>query len=75
MPHSHLLLLPPPPPPPPHIMCPTAGTAPHGGPAQLPALYSLIKKMQISNMPVQQLEAAQQQHADLCKNISGKAVT
>eukprot|EP00983_Pelagomonas_calceolata_P032242 1011781-Pelagomonas_calceolata.AAC.1 len=25
--------------------------------------------------PGQQLEAAQQQHADLCKNISGKAVT
>eukprot|EP00983_Pelagomonas_calceolata_P094437 1157891-Pelagomonas_calceolata.AAC.5 len=60
MPNPTFLL----PPTPPHIMRYAAGTATYRGPAQLS-----------HKRPGQQLEAAQRQHADLCKNISGKAVT
>eukprot|EP00983_Pelagomonas_calceolata_P043729 1139018-Pelagomonas_calceolata.AAC.13 len=54
--------------PPAYTMCCTAETAPHTGPAQLPALDSP------TNWSGQQLEAAQWQDAEFCKNFSGKAV-
>eukprot|EP00983_Pelagomonas_calceolata_P048928 1141278-Pelagomonas_calceolata.AAC.4 len=58
MPNSLLLLVPPAP-----TMCHAAGTAPH----------TEIKYCE-DTRPGQQLEAAQQQHADLCKNTCGTAV-
>eukprot|EP00983_Pelagomonas_calceolata_P051411 1142391-Pelagomonas_calceolata.AAC.1 len=53
------LLLPPPPPPPP----------PH-------TVYYAAGTVPLTDIrPGQQLETAQWQHTDLCKNMSGKAVT
>eukprot|EP00983_Pelagomonas_calceolata_P113210 1159962-Pelagomonas_calceolata.AAC.1 len=77
MPNSLLLPLPPPPPPPPpHTMRYAAGTTSHTGPTQLPALDNPINSGRTSETrPGQQLETAQRQPADLCKNTSGKVVT
>eukprot|EP00983_Pelagomonas_calceolata_P034724 1087783-Pelagomonas_calceolata.AAC.1 len=55
-----LLLLPPPPPPPP---------PPHT------MFYAAGTATHTDTRPGRQLERAQQHHADICKNINGKAVT